>query len=250
MSRGSKSKVVKKSAFMEKEFFARMLSLNANFSTRESVGQFIEQFMKRQRLDLIGIANKRGQIVDLSFEDLTKVFPHDKEVLIKLLVEGDGQLEIGVLWFPSPVFDAFISPITRLEISLGFPKGWEYQRVEEIFCDAVSSVLPHWGELNQVAVTNFPTLCHLNCHRYCVPHLGTTNYFGEEYLEFFGGIERITSAGFQRTLPLCDGMLVSLGVDLSEETYKCLRSQVEARLAPPDCFHKDSSVNMPRFRIQ
>ena len=243
----TKSKTSKKFPFFQKEFFGRMLTLNAEFSDREAIGRFVECLLKPRGFDLIGRLGKRDQLVELSFADVPGVFPIDKESLVTCVAQGRAQLEVGVLWFPPALFETFESPRARLELTLGFPKGWSYEDTEELFIAAVQTLVPHWGELNRLAATKFPSLCTLTGHHYCVPHLGTTNYFGPEYCEFFGGIERLKSAGFKRLVPLGRGVLASLGVDLTPEAYKCLRDQIEAQLATRETFDPNATVDLPRF---
>lgn len=248
MSCVTKPNLPKKFPFLEKDLFGRLFTLNAEFTNREAVGRIVESLLKPRGFDLIGRLGKKDQLVQLTFADIPGEFPLDKEALVKCVAQGTVQLEVGMLWFPPAVFETFESPRARLELTLGFPKGWSYEDAEDLFVDAVQALVPHWGELNRIAATKFPTLCTLNGHHYCVPHLGTTNYFGPEYCEFFGGLERIKSVGFERVVPLSNGVLTSLGAALTQEVYMRFREEVESRLAPLETFDPNASVNVPRLR--
>lgn len=248
MSRVTKPKFPKKFSFLDKAFFGRLLTLDAELMNREAVGRIVERLLKPRDFNLIGRLGKRDQLVQLTFADIPGEFSLEKQTLVKCVAQGSVQLEVGVLWIPPVVFETFEAPRARLELTLGFPKEWSYEDAEELFVSAVQALVPHWGELNRLATTKFPTLCTLSGHHYSVSHLGTTNYFGLEYRESFGGIERIKSAGFERVVPLGNGVLTSLGADLTQEVYMRLREEVEARLAPLKTFDPNGSVNLPRFR--
>ena len=104
MSRVTKPTSAKKFPFLEKEFFGRLFTLNAEFSNREAVGRIIERLLKPRGFDLIGRLGKREKLVELSFADVPSEFPLHKEALMTFIAQGSAQLEVGVLWFPPPVF--------------------------------------------------------------------------------------------------------------------------------------------------
>jgi hypothetical protein len=248
MSAALASMADRKYPFRKHEVFGRLLTLNGDFAKRECVRDVMERLLKPNGIELVGRLGKRDQLIAVSFEGIPDVLPLDREVLARFAARGSADLQVGVLWFPPEVYESFESPRARMELSLGFPKGWDFRAAEYLFRDAVQLLMPHWGELNQLAATEFPTLCTLSGHHYCVPHLGTANYFGPEYCDFFGGVERIQSAGFDRVSPLGEGVLASLGLDLPAADYRRLRGEVEGRLAPPETFDPNAMIDLPHFR--
>ena len=233
---------------LEKTYFARLITLNSEYAEPERIGSMLRSLLSPRQINLVGYRGARDLVQPVDFEAVPDLFSLKKERLVYLLAGCSPALEVSILWFPPEVFDCFVAPRMRMNLAFGFPEGWNYQDAEELFVSAVHALDPHWGELNRLAATKFPTLCSVNGHIRCVPHIGTTNYFGPEYCEFFGGIERIKSVGFERVVTLCEGVLTSLGEDLTHEAYMRCRGDIESRLASSEVFEPNASNELPCFR--
>jgi hypothetical protein len=193
-----------------------------------------------------------------------------------ILVRGDdeyepvGACELGALFDASGNTHIFqLAPDEGVTLTVGwFPPllpfttgGWGQtvqipfdgptlrSRVEEVFLSLCESIRPFWGEILDDSVTIGRSMCGVNGHYTCVPHLGLANFFGPDYIEFFGGVERIREAGFAEVRDVAHGVYVTLPAVSTNDEYLRVREAIQAKLAPPNTFGEEKGRRAPKFRF-
>lgn len=215
------------------------------FSTSKIVVNMAQQLLEPKGFKLLGILGKTTEFIDYTFLDLHRAFKDNSESNVICLAQGDFPIQLGLMWFPPNIFDG-LSPTLRL--SLGFPDGSNYQFAEDLFLSAIQLTEPFWGELNQLSATTVSTFCDVNGHASCIPNLGTTNFFGREYCEFFGGETNFSNAGFQKVIIFEKGVVVSLGLDFTPDEFKQVQKRVQNNLGGENVFESNWIEGMPEFK--
>ena len=131
--------------------------------------------------------------------------------------DGDAMLRLNSAWR------------AKIHANLAEEYGWD--ACGTLFRALIKTTRPIWGELNRTRWTGRCTVADPESHETMVPHLGTCNYFGEDYCRFFGGLERFQAAGFGHVEEFKKGVLVELPDHQTEEEYRQIRSAIEHKLA-------------------
>lgn len=135
----------------------------------------------------------------------------------------------------------------RVDVGAIVRKPAEWEAVEQLFLTIVREFQPFWGEIADDALTRGIT-CTLDGHETTVPVLAQANFFGPDYIESFGGSERIRAAGFARAVPVGEGVYVELPKAPTPDEYRTVRASVQSRLAPTEVFDPKVRGPVPRFR--
>lgn len=225
--------------------FCRLMTLSNQFPSVTEVQALLERFAERIDLKLIGRLNDDEGISSLPEVGLPGLLLEHGELEEVIFLGADGvpHLELNVSW-PGPDFQApEFQPRRTLDLGMSIPKPGTWGRAESLFKLAIDLISPFWGEVNDESVTEIPTFCFLNGHTTVVPKLGMANYFGPDYLEFFGGLEAFRNAGFARVEPLYEGVYVVQPLVKDKSSFTSQQQDIQRRLAAPEVF--DPAVNGP-----
>ena len=200
---------------------------------------------------LVGYKDRRERATDLPPDGIEAMLPVKLARVVPFVFAAEHAAELEVRWIPpaDPLLE--LGPVnrtmiwTRVDSSLGRDAG------EKMMLSAVEWADAFYAELNDKRVTQLPVAPVYGCpHSEAVPHLAMANYFGEEYIKFFGGLKRIRAAGFAEVRPFHRGVYVQLGADADFASYVKKRTEVEARLGPAGLFGGErDGLGAPRFRI-
>ncbi|MES1213407.1 MAG: hypothetical protein ABUL64_02370 [Singulisphaera sp.] len=99
-----------------------------------------------------------------------------------------------------------------------------------LFLKAMVSVLgSFWGEVNDIAITKYPTFCGVNEHYCRVPGMGLANYFGAEYVHYFGGVHRFKNAPHLQVQEFGAGLITTFPCSSFDE-FSAQRADVRRHL--------------------
>lgn len=235
---------------LDYQYYLRLHSISSTIHTAEGMAYCIAQALSAQNLEIRGFIDENERLSPLPIGGLKDLFLLDNTRLMTFVLSDKPYLALNVMWFGPDDPVLMVNPNPRFRLDLGFAvgRGLGWDVAEGILLSCVEHINPHWAEINDVAVVGSPTLCTLGGHIHCIPHLGSANYFGREYVEFFGGRCPIEAAGFAKAVPYHEGMYVMLPLVASKEEYLAVRQTVEPRLATEDLFDPQHTGGpVPRF---
>lgn len=230
---------------VENRIVLRMMSLNARFARVGAVEEALRSGLLPSGLDLLAYQNRADRWTKISKGDFPTIFP-PKGALHTFRLSTDGGVDAGVHWHVPQVKVRYAR--FRVDLSIAIGEVYPYEFVDYLFRGLATALEPFWGELVDEVVTTTPTMCPLHGHETTVPHLTQANFFGPDYIEFFGGLDRIRGAGFAKVAVLGEGVYVELPKSATTEEYRAIRSSVESRLAAPEVFDPKIRGPVPRFR--
>lgn len=233
---------------MHNGFYLRLLTVASKFSIPKTATQCLRRSLAASGLSLTGIWRRQDKIEPLSAAKLEKCFPLKKQAAVSLVAGTNHDVELLLIWMPDSVLGLpYLSPRSRLGIGIHLPTQHSWTFSEQLFWTFVEEFSPHWGELNDIAIVGKPSLCDINSHYDNVPHLGTANYFGSEYVSYFGGIDQFIAAGFGSTIGLHKGVYVRLPSVQTTEQYEAERTTIEGRLHHSLVFGPTAKAKLPRW---
>lgn len=171
-------------------FVVRGMAHQERFFDKRLVAEAIENSLKDSELGVIGYVDDESRIHDIAMNGLVEFIPDEPTTTFAIaLNEGD----IYFSWLPENRCLPFRWD-SNLQVNIGLCDGASFTRVISVLTSFVSNCDLFWGEANDRFLTNDqPSFCGLNAHYLEVPQLGTANFFGEEYVRFFGGVRRFES---------------------------------------------------------
>ena len=170
----------------------------------------------------VAFRGERKYLKPLPAGGLLARIPADDFSMILLGVDG-GELEI-TRW---PIFGDHWSTNVQLRSWLFEPTSFEDALARlKAFVDVFQIF---WGEANDVVVTKYPTFCGVNEHYCRVPGLGLANYFGAEYIRYFGGVERFMTSAHLQVEPFGSGLITTLPCSSFDE-FVAKRAEIRHHL--------------------
>lgn len=234
--------------FFKPHFNGRLMTVSKKLAEREMLAAAFEKLLSEMDLKLVGCLGKTDELVDLTVADFPELYSLVTGGCHIFRTEGMFPVQLTVQWFAEEEFESFVSPRMRVEVLFALPSECDWVFAEKMFLKAVEIFSPHWGELNRRADTVKPTFCTPQGNIYCVPHLGNANYFGPEYLNFFGGIESFQKAGFETVKKYQNGVFLTLGRQFkSHEAFLEKRTRIENELAEEEVFDPGKDIPIPKF---
>ena len=208
-------------------FFLRLMSLDSVLSTAHDIERVLASIAQEKRS--FRLPGKRRCV--LGSGDLASALQSNPAKLYDIGLSAN--CEASIQWH-EPSFVEFHRPRFRVDLALRVCGDWAL--AEQTLFQAVGACHSYWAELNEVSVTGCPTMCNLDGHRYTIPHLGSANFFGSEYLHFFGGIGKMRAAGFSHVQDFMGGAYTVLPKCKTQSEYLAVRQKVEACLCDPQVF--------------
>lgn len=98
----------------------------------------------------------------------------------------------------------------NLEMQVSLDGSWNTRNAMGLLRLLISLLKFYYGQMNPLAITQKFVFGNLNSHFSEGPGIGYLNYFGAEYLRYFGGLERLQQAGFDSVEEFSDGVLLGL----------------------------------------
>lgn len=221
--------------FAEEVYYGTVMSMSRRAESAEGISRIVNGLLGATGTRSLGYLGPRDTCRSMPKEGLTKLLPFRKNVTTGplLLIQADPPIDLNISWIhpADPMRQMDPGGLLELVIQCEVTCGW--QRAEELLLAAVAASDAHWAELNDERTTpqaSFAT--SKREHVLYVPHLGMANYFGPDYVRFFGGIERFETAGFLEVRPRHKGVYVRLVHDrASQEEFLVQQRTVQEALA-------------------
>lgn len=185
-----------------------------------------------------------------------------KAAFMELVLSRAPSMELSVTWHDPQRIDDMIrlfasysasdttSAYAYASVRVWCGEGTRQDIATSLFENLVQFLEPFWAEFIDCTQTGRRySFAGLNAHTHYVPHLASTNYFGEVYTKFFGGIERVIRAGCDNVRQVGKGCFVEIASAVNAETFVAHRDAVERALAELQAFGSEGSFsgNVPRF---
>ncbi len=222
-------------------------SFGGVFSTWRGTAACIERKCSSCDLPILSYWTQRDRWGALPSGGLVTILPRKKSASNVLLLSDAEDVALTFSWIPPPDPVLALEPLKRARFGfwVSHTRGWEL--AERLLLVAVECADAFWGEIRDHAATVRDTYT-MSVHHEIIPHLGTANYFGAEYVQFFGGVQKLEAAGFGRVVPHHRGAYVHLGAVANTNEFVTRRAGIEARLALPGVvFGARRRGPVPRF---
>lgn len=237
--------------FAERYHFGKLMSRSSRTTDARGVAASIEEFVQHTGLSMMGYLGPRDRLVSMPSEGVLALLPKKRATYVTLLLQRSPVVSMSIFWYPPADPIVLLDPVSRLDLIIHteLESGWD--TAKRLFLGGAATCGAFWGELNDTRQTPHPSFATSRReHVLTVAHLGTANYFGPDYVEFFGGVERFRAAGFLSVEPCPPGVYVQLLEPGSPpEEFKSRQAAVESRLAfAPAVFDDDVRGPVPEFR--
>lgn len=198
----------------------------------------------------LGHEIRNGWWVSCSYEEVAALFdPKDANYDMVVLSESPvAEMRIG--WKPeSRYFDCGVmASWERLSLGISLNPPFEWPQVLDWARKIVAATSSHWAEVISRDFTDRRTFLMPGSRHLALPHLAPANYFGPEYVEFFGGRKVFEKAGYVLVEPLGEGLFVVMPDVQTPEEFLTMQREIETRLGNPQAFDPKSENRLPRLR--
>lgn len=214
-------------------FKIKLHSRSERSKTQQGVAHCLRQSCDDMQLSVVGFMNRNDRFVELPNGDVASVLPQKRAGSVILMLSPTDDIELTIRWIPPDDPILLTNPVVRLGLDyrLDAERGSEFAK--RLFTNTANACRAFWGELIDYRVAPKATFARLNSHEETIPHLACANFFGPEYIQLFGGIDKLRASGFAEVTPMGDGTFVLLGEFRTQAEFLRRQSDVATRLAPP-----------------
>ena len=226
----------------EKEYFIRMMSISPQLSTAEQVEHALNSIVTSLGMNIGSYRGKKDKLIPIPGNGVRSVLPRKEYAITDFIIQQQPKLEMSIDWYPPDDDFLMLRPRDRLSAIFHIAWDWGWDFAQQLLLKSVNELNAYWAELNNLAAVTGYTLCSLQGHSREVPRFGSANFFGKQYVEYFGGLPAFERAGFDEVMPVGDGVFVILTRSSNRAIYLSRRQQVE-QMFPEDTF----AVRSPRL---
>ena len=213
------------------------MTVDPQFATIAGLEDCVGRCMERFQVTEWQPTSQQSRVMSVAETVLSEYLTEDGDIAEGFELEHNLLRKLRILWFSDDFYLA-LRGRSRADLVVAFARGTVQNEAFEAFLVLVDSIRPYWAELNDEDITGFPTLCTLEGNRMAVPRFGSCNFFGNTYVDFFGGRQVFRKAGFQYLHECDNGLFVGIPDARNNAEYLEVRHAIEQSFPDPTLFDR------------